>query len=199
MLKTVIVPTTLPLAQSPSTAFRKWCCMGRHSLFACSLIVLAACSDSSGSKSDAGKDASSLEVGAPDSIAFDLSSPETLTDARAADGGALDAGQPDTNAPDAPAVEPVLDADGLDVGGLDLGGQILTWMGHRPKPILSADDDACTVVSQLVPVTGAMNLVVGLWDRNGQRLVRLAPRQYAPVAVCPSLVRSPSHPGREWA
>lgn len=45
-----------------------------------------------------------------------------------------------------------------------------------PAPVLSADDDACTVVSQLVPVTGGTSVIVGLWDRNGQRLVRLAPR-----------------------
>lgn len=42
-----------------------------------------------------------------------------------------------------------------------------------PVPILMADD-TCTVVSQLVPAGEA--LLVGLWDRNGQRLVRLAPR-----------------------
>ncbi len=97
--------------------------MIRHLLFACSLITLTACSDSSGSKPDAGKDASSLEVGTPDSIAFDLSSPDTLSDARADDGGALDAGAPDTNAPDAPTIEPVLDAAGLDLAGLDSGAQ----------------------------------------------------------------------------
>lgn len=46
-----------------------------------------------------------------------------------------------------------------------------------PVTILSAaDGEACTVVSQLVPVAGGMNLIVGLWDRNGQRLVRLARR-----------------------
>lgn len=46
-----------------------------------------------------------------------------------------------------------------------------------PVTMLSApDDDACTLVSQLVPTSGASNVVVGLWDRNGQRLVRLAPR-----------------------
>jgi hypothetical protein len=28
-------------------------------------------------------------------------------------------------------------------------------------------------VSQLVPVTGGLSMIVGLWDRNGQRLVRL--------------------------
>lgn len=45
-----------------------------------------------------------------------------------------------------------------------------------PVTVLDADDDACTVVSQLVPVTGGLSVIVGLWDRNGQRLVRLAPR-----------------------
>jgi hypothetical protein len=51
------------------------------------------------------------------------------------------------------------------VGG---GAQVGT-----PSPILAADD-ACTVVSQLVPAGD--ELLVGLWDRNGQRLLRLAPR-----------------------
>jgi hypothetical protein len=32
------------------------------------------------------------------------------------------------------------------------------------------------VVSQLVPVNDGGTVIVGLWDRNGQRLVRLAPR-----------------------
>lgn len=45
-----------------------------------------------------------------------------------------------------------------------------------PETVLSADDQGCTAVSQLVPVTGGQTVIVGLWDRNGQRLVRLAPR-----------------------
>ena len=45
-----------------------------------------------------------------------------------------------------------------------------------PETILSAEDEGCTAVSQLVPVSGGMSLIVGVWDRNGQRLVRLAPR-----------------------
>ena len=57
-----------------------------------------------------------------------------------------------------------------------VGGDAGTVVGAPATILSAADDDACTVVSQLVPVTGGMNLVVGLWDRNGQRLVRLAPR-----------------------
>ena len=45
-----------------------------------------------------------------------------------------------------------------------------------PLAMLSADDDGCTAVSQFVPVTGGLSVIVGLWDKNGQRLVRLAPR-----------------------
>lgn len=45
-----------------------------------------------------------------------------------------------------------------------------------PTTVLSADDEGCTAVSQLVPVAGGQTLIIGLWDRNGQRLVRLAPR-----------------------
>lgn len=45
-----------------------------------------------------------------------------------------------------------------------------------PETVLAADDEGCTAVSQLVPVTGGQSVIVGLWDRNGQRLVRLAPR-----------------------
>ena len=55
------------------------------------------------------------------------------------------------------------------------GGGVGTAVG-APVTVLSAFDEACTVVSQLVPVTGGVTLIVGLWDRNGQRLVRLAPR-----------------------
>ncbi len=55
------------------------------------------------------------------------------------------------------------------------GGDAGTAVG-APVTMLSASDDACTVVSQLVPVTGGLTVIVGLWDRNGQRLVRLAPR-----------------------
>jgi hypothetical protein len=56
------------------------------------------------------------------------------------------------------------------------GGDAGTTVG-APVSVLSASDDgACTIVSQLVPVTGGLTVVVGLWDRNGQRLVRLAPR-----------------------
>lgn len=42
-----------------------------------------------------------------------------------------------------------------------------------PQPILTAND-TCTVVSQLIP--SRTELFVGLWDRNGQRIIRLAPR-----------------------
>ncbi len=45
-----------------------------------------------------------------------------------------------------------------------------------PAALLSAEDEGCTAVSQLVPVAGGGTVIVGLWDRNGQRLVRLAPR-----------------------
>jgi hypothetical protein len=55
------------------------------------------------------------------------------------------------------------------------GGDAGTAVG-APVTVLSASDESCTVVSQLVPVTGGMTVIVGLWDRNGQRLVRLAPR-----------------------
>jgi hypothetical protein len=55
------------------------------------------------------------------------------------------------------------------------GGDAGTAVG-APTTMLSASDEACTVVSQLVPVTGGTTVIVGLWDRNGQRLVRLAPR-----------------------
>jgi hypothetical protein len=41
------------------------------------------------------------------------------------------------------------------------------------QAILTAND-GCTVVSQLVPAR--TELLVGLWDRNGQRVLRLAPR-----------------------
>jgi hypothetical protein len=51
------------------------------------------------------------------------------------------------------------------------GGDAGTTVGP-PVTILSASDD-CTAVSQLVPVTGGLSMIVGLWDRNGQRLVRL--------------------------
>lgn len=56
-----------------------------------------------------------------------------------------------------------------------VGGDAGTLVG-APVTILSADDEGCTAVSQLVPVTGGLTVIVGLWDRNGQRLVRLAPR-----------------------
>jgi hypothetical protein len=55
------------------------------------------------------------------------------------------------------------------------GGDAGTAVG-APTTMLSAQDDACTVVSQLVPLQGGTTVIVGLWDRNGQRLVRLAPR-----------------------
>jgi len=55
------------------------------------------------------------------------------------------------------------------------GGDAGTAVG-APVTMLSASDDGCTVVSQLVPVTGGLTVIVGLWDRNGQRLVRLAAR-----------------------
>jgi hypothetical protein len=56
------------------------------------------------------------------------------------------------------------------------GGDAGTAVG-APETVLSAsDDEACTIISQLVPVTGGATVIVGLWDRNGQRLVRLAPR-----------------------
>lgn len=45
-----------------------------------------------------------------------------------------------------------------------------------PTTVLKADDEGCTAVSQLVPVQGGQTVIIGLWDRNGQRLVRLAPR-----------------------
>lgn len=43
-----------------------------------------------------------------------------------------------------------------------------------PITALSANDDACTVVTQLVSYNST--LIIGLWDKNGQRLVRLAPQ-----------------------
>lgn len=52
------------------------------------------------------------------------------------------------------------------------GGDAGTAVGP-PVTILSANDEACTAVSQLVPVTGGITMIVGLWDKNGQRLVRL--------------------------
>ena len=55
------------------------------------------------------------------------------------------------------------------------GGDAGTAVG-APVTVLSASDESCTVVCQLVPVTGGLTVIVGLWDRNGQRLVRLAPR-----------------------
>jgi hypothetical protein len=55
------------------------------------------------------------------------------------------------------------------------GGDAGTVVG-TPVTMLSASDEACTVVSQLVPVPGGLTVIVGLWDRNGQRLVRLAAR-----------------------
>jgi hypothetical protein len=55
------------------------------------------------------------------------------------------------------------------------GGDAGTVVG-APVTMLSASDEACTIVSQLVPVTGGVTVIVGLWDRNGQRLVRLAAR-----------------------
>jgi hypothetical protein len=65
-----------------------------------------------------------------------------------------------------------LDFYGMSRPGGDAGTTV-----SAPVTILSAADNAaCTVVSQLVPVAGGMSLVVGLWDRNGQRLVRLARR-----------------------
>lgn len=54
------------------------------------------------------------------------------------------------------------------------GGDAGTAVG-APVTMLSASDDGCTVVSQLVPAT-SLTVIVGLWDRNGQRLVRLAAR-----------------------
>jgi len=44
-----------------------------------------------------------------------------------------------------------------------------------PVPVL-ASDDACTAVTQLVPVAGGLELIVGLWDARGQRLLRIAAR-----------------------
>ncbi len=55
------------------------------------------------------------------------------------------------------------------------GGDAGTAIG-APVTVLSAADEGCTAVSQLVPVPGGATVIVGLWDRNGQRLVRLAPR-----------------------
>lgn len=55
------------------------------------------------------------------------------------------------------------------------GGDAGTAVG-APVTMLSSDDEGCTAVSQLVPVAGGMTIIVGLWDRNGQRLVRLTPR-----------------------
>jgi hypothetical protein len=54
------------------------------------------------------------------------------------------------------------------------GGDAGTAIG-APVTMLSASD-GCMVVSQLVPMSGGVNVIVGLWDRNGQRLVRLAAR-----------------------
>lgn len=51
------------------------------------------------------------------------------------------------------------------------GGDAGTTVGPHVT-ILSANDD-CTAVSQLVPVPGGLTMIVGLWDRNGQRLVRV--------------------------
>lgn len=51
------------------------------------------------------------------------------------------------------------------------GGDAGTTVGPHVT-IMSANDD-CTAVSQLVPVPGGLTMIVGLWDRNGQRLVRL--------------------------
>ncbi len=44
-----------------------------------------------------------------------------------------------------------------------------------PVTVLSAQDD-CTAVTQLVPLTGGGSFLIGLWDLNGQRLVRVAPK-----------------------
>lgn len=56
------------------------------------------------------------------------------------------------------------------------GGDAGTTVGAPVTMLSSTDSEACTAVSQLVPVAGGMTVIVGLWDRNGQRLVRLAPR-----------------------
>jgi hypothetical protein len=55
------------------------------------------------------------------------------------------------------------------------GGDAGTAIG-APATMLSASDGGCTVVSQLVPVWGSQSVIVGLWDRNGQRLVRVGPK-----------------------
>lgn len=43
-----------------------------------------------------------------------------------------------------------------------------------PAPVLTASDEGCTAVSQLY--SRGTTLVVGLWDKQGQRLVRLVAR-----------------------
>lgn len=43
-----------------------------------------------------------------------------------------------------------------------------------PAPVLTAADEGCTAVSQLYP--WGTTLIVGLWDKQGQRLVRLVAR-----------------------
>jgi hypothetical protein len=60
----------------------------------------------------------------------------------------------------------------LDFHALTPGGDAGTTVGPAVR-MLSANDEGCTVVSQLVPVTGGITIIVGLWDKNGQRLVRL--------------------------